>query len=105
MDARERAGDEGRRRLGGDTEADIAVMTSLLEWPPATEEEVRGITTPSLVYCGEEDPFITGTRRAAELMPKVRFLPMPSYNHVSAFVESHIIMPYIAAFLMVADQI
>ncbi len=86
-------------QLSGDTEAGIAVLTSLINWPPLTDEDLKGITAPCFLYCGDQDPFYSGMQKSVELIPRARFLSMEGFNHITAFVQSEQILPYIHAFL------
>jgi len=85
--------------LAGDTEAGIAVLTSLINWPPLSDEELAGITAPCFLYCGDQDPFYSGMQRSVELIPRARFLSLDGFNHITAFTRSDLILPYINAFL------
>lgn len=90
--------------LSGNTEADMAVMESLLEWLPLNNEQLYAITTPCFVYCGEEDPFINGARECTAYLRRCRFLPIPGFDHISAFIRSEVILPYVNAFLSVVNR-
>lgn len=90
--------------LAGDTEAGIAVLTSLINWPPLTDEELSGIKAPCFLYCGDQDPFYAGMQKSVELIPRARFLSMEGFNHITAFVRSEQILPYIHAFLKAVNR-
>ena len=85
--------------LAGDTEAGTAVLTSLINWPPLSDEALAGITAPCFLYCGDQDPFYSGMQKSVELIPRARFLSMDGFNHITAFTRSDLILPYINAFL------
>lgn len=90
--------------LSGDTESSMAVLTSLLEWPPLTDRELARITAPCFVYCGDQDPFHQGAQECTGNMPRSVFLSLTGYNHISAFMQSEVILPYVHKFLSVVTR-
>jgi pimeloyl-ACP methyl ester carboxylesterase len=85
--------------LTQDAEARIAGLTSLIDGPVLTDQELAGISTPCLVFCGELDPFHSGALEGARHMPRVRFLSLPGLNHISAVMRSDLVVPYVKEFL------
>jgi pimeloyl-ACP methyl ester carboxylesterase len=91
--------------LAGDAEASIAVLTSLLKWPPLKDSELAGITAPCFLYCGDQDPFHSGMQKSVEFIQRARFLSMEGFNHITAFAKSEYVLPYISAFLRAVARI
>ena len=85
--------------LAQDAEAKIAGLISLIDGPVLTDEELTGISTPCLVFCGDLDPFHPGALEGARHMPRVRFLSLPGLNHISAMMRSDLVVPYVKEFL------
>ena len=87
-----------------DAEAAIAVLFSLLDAPALTDAELLQVRVPCMVYCGDQDPFYEGARQSVERMPRAAFLSMDGLDHVSAFLNSDFVLPYVKAFLTVVEQ-
>ena len=85
--------------LAQDAEARIAGLTSQIDGPVLTDEELARISTPCLVFCGDLDPFHPGALEGARHMPRVRFLSLPGLNHISAIMRSNLVVPYVKEFL------
>ena len=87
-----------------DAEAAIAVLFSLLDAPALTDAELLQVRVPCMVYCGDQDPFYEGARQSVERMPRAAFPSMDGLDHVSAFLNSDFVLPYVKAFLTVVEQ-
>ena len=85
--------------LSQDAESRIAGLSSLIDGPLLSDEDMAAITTPCLLFCGDQDPFYAGAREAAGHMPRVRFLSLPGLNHISALVRRDLVVPYVKEFL------
>ena len=85
--------------LAKDTEAHVAVLTSLLDEPPLTDQDLAGILAPCLVFCGELDLFHRGAKESVDHMPQARFLSLPYLDHVTAFAQINLVLPRIKKFL------
>ncbi len=85
--------------LSQDAEARIAGLTSLIDGPVLTDQELASISTPCLIFCGDLDPFHSGALEGAYHMPRVRFLSLPGLNHISALTRSDLLVPYVKDFL------
>jgi pimeloyl-ACP methyl ester carboxylesterase len=85
--------------LSQDAEARIAGLTSLIDGPVMTDEELASISTPCLVFCGELDPFHPGALEGARHISRVRFLSLPGLNHISAIMRSDLVVPQVKDFL------
>jgi len=91
--------------LAGDAESAMAVLLSLLDWPPLSDRELAGIETPCVVYCGDQDPFYAGAQKSVQYLPRARFLSMDGFNHISAFVQSEVVLPYVQAFFKAVSRV
>jgi len=85
--------------LSQDAEARIAGLSALIDGPVLSDDDLAGITTPCLLFCGDQDPFHAGAREAANHMPRVRFLSLPGLNHISALFRIDLVVPYVKEFL------
>jgi pimeloyl-ACP methyl ester carboxylesterase len=84
--------------LNNDAKALIAVLTSLQELPPLTEQELSGINKPCLIYCGDSDPRFAGAKKSAEYIPNVRFVPLPG-DHGVHLVRTDLVVSMVKEFL------
>ena len=85
--------------LAQDAEGRIAGLSSLINGSVLSDEDLAGITTPCLLFCGDQDPFYAGAKEAAGHMPRVRFLSLPGLNHISALFRRDLVVPYVKEFL------
>jgi pimeloyl-ACP methyl ester carboxylesterase len=67
----------------GDAEALLPLLGSFAD---STEDELRGIEMPTLVFAGAEDEDNGPAEELAELLPKGRFVAIPG-NHMSAVTK------------------
>ncbi len=67
----------------GDPEALLPLLDSFVD---STEEELRGISAPTLVLAGVEDQDNGSAEELAELLPNGRFVEMPG-NHMSSVTK------------------
>jgi pimeloyl-ACP methyl ester carboxylesterase len=89
--------EERREFLARDAEADIALLSALVNCRPLTNDELAGITTPCLLYCGDEDPYHNGAMESVNNMPDARFVSLAGRNHST--VSADIVLPYVKEFL------
>jgi pimeloyl-ACP methyl ester carboxylesterase len=82
-----------------DIEAMIALLTSTLEWPTLTNDDLAGISLPCLVYCGDKDPRHDGAKESAGHMPNSRFVSLPGIDHAAAWARSDLVLPHVKEFL------
>jgi pimeloyl-ACP methyl ester carboxylesterase len=88
------------RWLAQDAEAGIAVMESILQGPPLTDQELESISVPCLLYCGELDPFhYSGMKESANHIPDTEFVSIPEVDHGGAWARSDLMLPHIKEFL------
>ncbi len=85
--------------LNQDAEARIAGLTSLIDGPALTDQDLATISTPCLIYCGEQDPFHPGAKQAAEHITGATFLSLPGLNHITALTQKDLVIPQIIEFL------
>ncbi len=96
--------EERSELLARDAEASITMQSGLLDTLPLTNQDLAGIPVPCLVYCGDLDPFHAGARESVEHMPRAAFISMTGFNHITAIVQSDLVVPYVKAFLAVVSQ-
>jgi pimeloyl-ACP methyl ester carboxylesterase len=89
--------------LARDAGASIAVLKALPGGPGLTDQDMTGIRVPCLVYCGELDPFHAGAKESAEHMPRAAFVSIAGLDHVTAFLRSDLIVPYVKSFITVVS--
>jgi pimeloyl-ACP methyl ester carboxylesterase len=85
--------------LNQDAESRIAGLSSLIDSPVLTDQDLATISTPCLIYCGDLDPFHPGARLAAEHIPGATFLSLPGLNHITALTRRDLVLPQIIEFL------
>lgn len=92
---------EKKARLSNDPEGTISVITSFLNWPSLTDNELAGISLPCLVFCGELDEggFHAGAKESANHIPKAKFVSFPGLNHYQAQAKSELVLPHVKEFL------
>jgi pimeloyl-ACP methyl ester carboxylesterase len=89
--------EERRELLAKDAEADIAILSALVNWRPLTNDELAGINVPCLLYCGDEDPYHDGAKEGVANMPDARFVSLAGRNHST--VSADIVLPHVKEFL------
>ncbi len=85
--------------LNQDAEGRIAGLTALIDGPVMSDEDLAGITTPCMLFCGDQDPFHEGATEAASHMPRATFLSLPGLNHISALFRRDLVIPRVKEFL------
>jgi pimeloyl-ACP methyl ester carboxylesterase len=95
--------EERREFLARDVEADIALLSALINRRPLTNEELAGINAPCLLYCGDEDPYHDGAKESVANMPDARFVSLAGRNHVT--VSADIVFPHVKEFLSRVSKI
>ena len=90
--------EERNMLLANDAEALIAVLTSIMDLTPLTDNELSGISLPCLVFAGELDPRQTGAKESVNHMPQARFVSLLGLDH-EVLLRSDIVLPHIKEFL------
>ena len=89
--------EERRELLARDAEADIALLSALINRRPFTDQDLTGIAAPCLLYCGDKDPYHDGARESVVHMPKARFVSLADLNHGT--VTADVVLPHVKEFL------
>lgn len=66
---------------------------------PSLEADLSVLRLPALLYCGDQDAFYSGVKRAAELMPDATFLSLPGLDHIPLWLRSDLVVPHAREFL------
>ncbi len=84
-----------------ETQAQAALMTGMLGWPPLSDRDLADVPSPCLVFCGEHDEagFYPGAREGVRHMPHARFVSLPGLSHYQVPELSDLIVPHIKEFL------
>jgi pimeloyl-ACP methyl ester carboxylesterase len=87
--------------LSRDPEAVISIITSFLNWPSLCDNELRTITLPCFVFCGDQDESgsFAGAKKSAENIPNAKFLSCGGLGHVQAQTKIDLVLPHIIEFL------
>jgi pimeloyl-ACP methyl ester carboxylesterase len=85
------------RQVGNDLDALTAYQS--LEERPRYAEDLRDLTVPCLVYCGDADPDYADARAIAAAIPNAQFLPFPGLDHMATLYRTDVVLPHITAFL------
>ena len=64
-----------------------------------TDEQLKGITVPCLLYCGDKDPFHAGAQAAVQVMPRAVFISMDGLDHITAFFRSDVVSRVVRQFI------
>ena len=91
----------GRRErfLMLDAKALAACSEALGEWD-GIEEALPGMTTPALIFAGENDiAFHDPAKGDAARMPNATFVSLPGVDHTEAFQQASLVLPHIKEFL------
>ncbi len=99
-EAKEGPMEAGRRErlLDNDPEAMIAATTA----PRGTdgvEALLPGLDLPCLLYCGDADGFVPGSKAAAQAIPGAVFVPLPGLDHGQASRAGDLVLPHVTKFL------
>ena len=54
---------------------------------------------PALLYVGGKDPFLSGAKKCASLMPEATLVELPGLDHSGAIVRSDLVLPHVIEFL------
>lgn len=68
---------------------------SAVDW----DAVLPGATLPCLLYVGENDPFLSGAARCAQLVPEARLVVLPGLDHSGTIVRSDLVLPHVWEFL------
>ncbi len=90
--------EERKTELANDPDALGALMVTFREVATLSDEELRQIAVPCLLYAGDADPFHAGAREAANRIPRAAFFSLPGLNHVQAGA-SLLVSPRVKEFL------
>ena len=86
--------DVQKKLLANDTRAWSASLADRA----SSEALLPIITTPCLIYAGQEDGLFAQAQKGAALIPNCQFVTVPG-NHVPAFCNSAAILPHVLEFL------
>lgn len=96
--------EERHESLARDAEADIALLSALIDRRPLTDDDLAGITVPCLLYCGDRDPFHEGAKQSVTHMPAARLVSLPGLDHAGGPTLRDLVLPYVKAFLAGVDD-
>ena len=86
------------RLLANDPEALIAA-TSAPRGTEDLEERLPTINIPCLLYCGEADGFLAGSKKCSETIPNAAFASFPGLNHGQTSRAGRDVLPHVLKFL------
>ncbi|MGD0805639.1 MAG: alpha/beta hydrolase [Candidatus Bathyarchaeia archaeon] len=75
-----------------------ACFRNLDNWSLA-DDVLAGFSTPCLLYAGSRDPWSSGARRCAGVMPSASFVSIPGLDHSDTFDASSLVLPHVKRFL------
>jgi pimeloyl-ACP methyl ester carboxylesterase len=99
-DAFERLSAERRAQAWDNVAVDKAQLLGE-GFPPLSDEQVRGVTTPTLLLHGQQSPAFLGrlSDRLEELLPNVRRIEVPDASHIMHEDNPQVVNEAIAGFL------
>ena len=95
--------DRKARVLANDAKALVASILGTRD-APGFEDVLPTMTMPCLLYVGEADAHYPFAKDAVKHIPKVTFVSLPDLNHLEAFRQSDVVLPYITTFLETVTQ-
>ena len=100
--------DQKARLLANDNEAYACQQLANLNWG-ASDEDIRRMAVPSLVYSGTHDDYPLprnheSTKRSASLNPHATWLPLEGHTHASAFADADGVIPHVRAFIAAIEN-
>ncbi len=90
--------------LARDADAGIETPAPHRDEPALSESDLARITVPSLLYCGDLDPFHNGAQESVQHMPRAVFISLHGLDHISAFFRSDVILRIVRQFLAVVSK-
>lgn len=87
--------------LSGDMDAFRACADAEAADTGITDQQVRSISIPALIYAGSEDHESAGerARQAASVMPDARHVELTGLDHIQTMLRSDLVIPLVASFL------
>jgi len=99
--------EEKKAYLAQDSETLIAMHTAFLDSPSLTEKDLKSISLPCLVFCGELDEggFHPGAKESASHIPAAQFVSFANLGHYQTGARSDLVVPHIKEFLAGVDKV
>jgi pimeloyl-ACP methyl ester carboxylesterase len=78
----------------------LAFIAAIPNVQPGFPDMLPKMTTPCLVYVGEEDQLTySGAAEAVEILPNVTFVTLPGIAHLDGYSRSDMALQHIKSFL------
>lgn len=81
--------------LASDTQA----LAAAAQDRPSLGDQLPEVTTPCLIYAGDQDPVFSGAQETAMQIPGAKFVAIPGASHPVAFTRSDMVLPVVRKFL------
>ena len=91
--------------LQRDANAEIEEQHSHKDELALAPHDLETITSPCLLYCGDQDPFYKGAQESVQYMPRAVFISIGGLNHITAFYRSDVIVKIVRQFMDVLAKI
>jgi pimeloyl-ACP methyl ester carboxylesterase len=92
------------RLLASDMDALIPCRRARFE-SPGFEDALANVQTPTLLFCGEQDPVHSAASDASVRMPSAEFFSVPGSKHIQCLYESERVLPRIESFFARHDKL
>lgn len=79
--------------------SDTRALAAAIQDRPSLFEQLSKVTTPCLLYVGDQDPRLTGTQATAGQMPNAKLEILPGIAHPDGFLRSDLVLPLVLRFL------
>lgn len=83
---------------------DFQALAAAQQDEPSQEGILPGMVMPCLLYASDADPCYSGTQKCAQLIPSATFFTLPGLDHIAAFREAGLVLPYVTKFLRAATK-
>jgi pimeloyl-ACP methyl ester carboxylesterase len=78
---------------------DIEALRALTQDRASNAGVLPAMTTPCLLFVGEDDPRLPKVRKCASALSNATFASLPGCDHLTAFARSNLVLPHVEAFL------
>ena len=79
--------------------SDTRALAAAMQDRPSLTGQLSNVTTPCLLYVGDQDFRFANARATAERMPNAKLEVLPGIDHPGGFLRSDLVLPLVLGFL------
>jgi pimeloyl-ACP methyl ester carboxylesterase len=79
--------------------SDTRALAAAMQDRPSVIGQLSKVTTPCLLYVGDQDFRFASARTTAERMPNTKLEVLPGLDHPGGFIRSDLVLPLVLGFL------